>query len=419
MAQGVQNSLINNMLWFAASLALAVLVWFVATLEANPVGEARYAVEVQILKDDGTIITNTPRSTVQVFVQAQANVLNLLDAEDIVVTADVRGREPGTYTIPLGVSIARPARADTQPAQITVALEQLVTRQKPVRVDVVSPSANFDTQDLQQSVVQVEVSGSMERVSAVAELLASVDLSDQRTEGTVDRTIQLIPVDTEGNTVNDVTINPRNVNITLAIVQRDDVREVNVRPFILFNTLPENYEFDNLNDWEPRSVLISGSPQELEQLGSTVDTVPISLEGRTSNFVTEVPLDLPDDNFIVLSGNGTIRVDIAIREEATTISLENVPVNLIGVPDGYSVQASPQVISVVLNGPQSLLSGLSADDIQAVVDVNSLEEGTSDVVPQISIRQGQVNVDNINITALPSRISITMTAPPLESTDEP
>src|SRR5215207_4336952 len=154
MAQSVQNSIINNLLWFMASLALAVLVWFVATLEANPVGEARYSVDVQILKDDGTIITNNPRSSVQVFIQAQANVLNLLDAEDIVVTADVRGREPGTYTVPLAVSISRPARADTQPAQITVSLEQLVTRQKPVRVNIIPPSANFVTQDLQQSVVQ-------------------------------------------------------------------------------------------------------------------------------------------------------------------------------------------------------------------------------------------------------------------------
>jgi YbbR domain-containing protein len=419
MAQSVQNSIINNILWFMASLALAVLVWFVATLEANPVGESRYTVDVQILKDDGTIITNTPRSSVQVFVQAQTNVLNLLDAEDIIVTADVRGREPGTYTVPLGVTIARPARTDTQPAQITIALEQLVTRQKPVRIDILPPSANFVTQDLQQSVVQVEVSGSMERVSSVAELLASIDLSEQRTEGTVDRTIQLVPVDAAGNVINDVTINPRNVNVSVTIIQRDDVREVNVRPFILFNTLPENYEFDNLNDWEPRSVLISGSPQDLEQLGSTVDTIPISLEGRTSNFVTEVPLDLPSGDFIVLSGNGTVTVDIAIREEATTISLENVPVNLIGVPDGYTVQASPQVISVVLNGPQSLLSGLSTDDIQAVVDVNGLVAGTSDVVPQISIRQGQVNVGTINITPLPSRISVTMTAPTPDTNDEP
>jgi hypothetical protein len=419
MAQGLQSNIINNVLWFMASLALAMLVWFVATLEANPVGQERYSVNVQILKDDGTIITNNPRSSVQVFVQAQANVLNLLDGEDIVVTADVRGREPGTYTVPLEVTISRPARADTQPAQITIALEELVTRQKPVRVDIVPPSANFVTQDLQQSVVQVEVSGSLERVSTVTELLASVDLSEQRAEGTVDRSIQLIPVDAAGNTVADVSIEPRNVNVSIAVVQRDDVREVNVRPFILFNTLSENYEFDNLNDWEPRSVLISGSPQDLEQLGSTVDTIPISLDGRTSNFVTEVPLDLPSGDFIVLSGNGTVTVDIAIREEATTISLENVPVNLIGVPDGFTAQASPQVISIVLNGPQSLLSGLSTDDIQAVVDMNGLAAGTSDVIPQISIRQGQINVDTINITPLPSRISVTMTIPTAETTDEP
>jgi YbbR domain-containing protein len=419
MAQSIQKRIANNLLWFSASLALAVLVWFVATLEANPVGEAGYRADVQILKDDGMIITNNPRSSVQVFIQAQANVLNLLGPEDILVTADVRGRAPGTYTIPLQVAIARPARGDTQPAQITITLEQLVTRQKPVQVAIIPPSANFVTQDLQQTVVQVEVSGSLERVSAVETLLAELDLSEQRAEATVERTIQLLPVDAAGNPVSDVTMNPRNVDISVAVIQRDDVREVNVRPFILFNTLSANYEFDNLNDWEPRSVLISGSPQDLEQLGSAVDTIPISLEDRTGDFVAEVPLDLPAGDFIVLSGNGTITVDIAIREEATTISLENVPVNLIGVPTGYTAQAAPEVISIVLNGPHSLLSDLNTNDIQAVVDTNGLAAGTSDVVPQISIRQGQVNVAAINITLLPSRVSVTLIAPTVDVTDEP
>jgi hypothetical protein len=411
MSQATQKMLFNNLVWFAAAFILAVLVWFVAKVEANPVAQAAFRVPVQILTDDGMIITNNPRTDIQVFVEAQTNVLNLLDEEDIVVTADLRERSPGTYTIPLEVTISRPARADTIPAQITVTFEQLVARQKPVELEMIAPSDNFITEDLTQSIVQAEVSGSLERVSSVAALRADLDLSDQRTEGTVSRTIQLVPVNTDGNVVNDVTLNPRTVSVTVNVAQRDDVREVNVRPFILFNTLPENYEFDNLNDWEPRVVLISGSPEALEQLGSTVDTVPISLEGRTSNFVVEVPLDLPDGDLIPLNGNGTITVDIAIREEATTISLENVAVNIIGVPTGYTAQASPQVISVVLNGPQSLLDDLTTYDVQAVIDVNGTALGVSDIVPQISIRQGQVNVEAVNITLLPSRVNVTLTAP--------
>lgn len=417
MFQVTRQKIMNNLLWFIASFALAVLVWFVATVEANPVSEAGYRVTVQILTDEGMIITNNPRSSIQVFVEAQANVINLLDEEDIVVTADVRGHEAGTHTVPLEVTTSRPTHTDTIPAQITVVLEQLVSRQKSVQVDMIAPSANFITEDVLQSIVQAEVSGSLERVSSVESLRAELDLSEQR-EGTVDRTIQLVPVNVDGNLVSDVTVTPRTVDVTVSVAQRDDVREVNVRPFILFNTLPENYEFDNLNDWEPRVVLVSGSPEDLEQLGSTVDTIPISLDGRTSDFVTEVPLDLPNGDFIVLSGNGTITVDIAVREEATTISLENIPVSLIGIPDDYTVQVSPQVISVVLNGPQSLLDGLSADDIQAVVDVNGLTDGISDIVPQISIRQGQVNIDVINVTLLPSRISVTVMAPTPEITAE-
>ena len=418
MNQATQRMLVNNLVWFAAAFILAVLVWFVAKVEANPVAQEAFRVPVQILTDDGMIITNNPRSSIQVFVEAQTNVLNLLDEEDIVVTADLREHAAGTYTVPLEVTISRQARADTIPAQINVTIEQLVARQKPVELAMIPPSENFSTQDLTQSIVQAEVSGSLEEVSAVVALRADLDLSDQRTEGAVNRTISLIPVNASGNVVSDVTVNPRTVNVTVNIAQRDDVREVNVRPFILFNTLPEGYEFDNLNDWEPRTVLISGSPEDLELLGSTVDTVPISLEGRTDDFITEVRLDLPEGNYLPLSDSGTVTVDIAIREEATTISLENVPVNIIGVPPQYTAQASPPMISVVLNGPQSLLDDLTAADVQAVIDMNGVAPGVSDIVPQISIRRGQVDVDNVNITLLPSRVSVTLIAPTQPATTD-
>jgi YbbR domain-containing protein len=94
-------------------------------------------------------------------------------------------------------------------------------------------------------------------------------------------------------------------------------------------------------------------------------------------------------------------------------------VNIIGLPDDYSIQSSPQAISVVLNGPQSLLEDLTAADVQAVVDVNGVAPGTTDIVPQISIRQGQVNMDAVNITLLPSRVGVTLIAPTPELTDEP
>jgi YbbR domain-containing protein len=207
------------------------------------------------------------------------------------------------------------------------------------------------------------------------------------------------------------------VTVTVDVIQRDDVRELDVRPFILFNTLIENYQFDNLNDWEPRKVLISGSPDALSRLGSTVDTQPISLEGRTTDFTVEVPLDLPAGEFIVLSGNGTITVDIAISEEAATISLENVPVSVIGIPEGSTATPTPAQISVVVNGPESLINDLKAADIQAVVDANGLAPGTTDIVPQINIRQGQINLTDLNVTLLPARVSVTLVSPTPESTE--
>lgn len=419
MSQRLQNMILNNLLWFMASLIIAILVWFVATIEANPINQRTFfSINIQIEAEEGMIITSTSSQTARVIVRAQQTTLDLLQQDDITVHVDLRGREAGSYTIPLDVDISRPASADTQPAQITIAFEQEVAQQIPVEIELIPPSINYNYDSPEHDVFQAEVSGALSNVSHVVAVKGEIDLSDQNNEALVEDIIQLIPIDENGNVVDDVTVLPRTINVSVNVHQREDTRELVVRPDIQFDTLSENFVFRNF-DLAPETVIITGPPEILAELGDTVRTEPISLEGRTGDFTIEVPLALPEnDDLFVLSDSSTISVDISISEQTTTLALEDITITLIGLSNGNTARVAPELISLVLNGPVSLVNDIIADDIQAVIDVNGLEAGTYDLVPQIIIRNGQIVLDSEGITLSPSMVNVVITEPQPEATLE-
>lgn len=406
-----RDALLRNLLWLLGSLAVAFAVWFVATIQANPIQQQQFLrVPVRLAVPDGLIVTNTPPTTVRVIVRAQQSVLDLLTVDDIDVVADVGTRGAGTHSIPLAVTIARPASADTQPTQLRVALEQVVVQQKPVRIEVASgqgPSADFGFEDPVAERAQVAVSGAANDVNAVAAVRGDVDLRDQRNPLELD--VQLYAVNADGRRINDVVIEPGSVRVQVNIFRRDNVRQFSVSPDILIGTLDSDYTLTAF-DYRPETVFVSGSPEQLSAIGDILRTEPISLQGRTEDFVTRVPLRLPEDNLLVIDGQTSIEVTIGIAARTTARQIDNIPVETIGLPDGYTLgEIAPNTISVLLSGPVSVINSIQAGDVQAVLDLSGVEAGNNDIAPTILLAQGQESVDRIEL--LPASLNVAIAAP--------
>lgn len=415
MSAEQRQALISNALWFAGSLALAFAIWFVATIQADPIEQEQFrAIEVQLQYDeDNLIITNSPRTSVRVFVRAQQSVLDLLTAEDIVVRADLNGRDAGTHTVPLIVETARQASADTQPAQITVDLARIEAQQKPVRIEVDNPPPlDYTYEQPVPNVVQAEVRGASERVAEVAYVRGLINLEDRR--NAFETEVSLSAVDSDGRRVQNVTVEPRTVSVSAVVYPRPDVKQVAVTPDILVSTLSADHTI-TMFDWEPKTVYISGTAAQLNALGDTIRTESISLRGRTQDFDVTVPLELPTSLF-PLSGDANVQVTVGITAQTTTRQFDNVMVEVIGLPAGYTLQSiTPDRLSVILSGPVSTVNNINPSEIQAVLSLADIQAGNNDITPQIVIRQGQVDVSNISV--LPSSISVTVLPPPETTPD--
>jgi YbbR domain-containing protein len=420
-----KSDILGNILWLIASVFLATGVWYIAVTSADPITRRQFpSISVQIVQDDSTVLTNDPTRFARVTIQAAQTVVSSRRSDDVIVRADLRGLGAGTHTVPLEVTVASPQSeeqqrlvAQTQPAQITVVLEQKQSFQKPLEVLISNtPPIGYTNDEPIPEIFQALVSGASSVISEVVSVQGILDLSDDRNPMQSD--VRLFAIDAEGNRVEDVAIDPQTASVSVNITRRDDVKQVSVRPNILVGTQPEGYTLSTFS-YKPQTIFIGGAPEQLEELQDTFLTIPINLQDRTADFEVVVPVQLPDDEVFVMGGDNNITVNISILAQIAVSQFDNITVGRIGLTNGYSATIAPQAVSAIINGPSALVEDLKAADIQVIVDLNGLEPGQYDLTPSIVISQGDLSDENASLLPAVVNVEITSNQPEGEVTDEP
>ena len=412
----------GDVTWLMVSVLLATGVWYIAVTSADPIGSRRFQrVPVQLAPSDAAlVITYNPTRFVTVTVQGSQGTVSSRRSEDIVVRADLAGLGPGTHTVPLEVDAAgtgsiRPLVAQSQPSQITVTLELRESFQKELVIIVTQPPPiGFRHDDPVADVRQVIVSGASSIVSRVAAVQGDLDLSGGRNP--IETDLRLYAVDADGNRVNNVELELQTTAVSVNITRRDDIRQIAVSPDILADTQPEGFNFF-ISDYEPQSLFISGDPKQLAELEDTLPTKSISLENQQSDFKAVVPVVLPDDDLIVLGSDNKITVSIRIVP-IPVVRQFDVEVGVIGLGAEYTASIFPQSVSVTVDGPVSLVAGLSSADIQVIVDLDSLAPGVYEREPSISISRGESGEATVSLLPEAVNVEIALLAPDVEATGE-
>lgn len=404
----------GNALWFMTSLVLAFMVWLIATMQVDPVRVQVFNnVPIQFVDNDAMIMSNRAslRRTVRVTVRARDSVLQLMTAEDLTVRADISNLPPGTHAVQLQVSTPRRAAVDTQPAQLTVVLEQKQARQKQVVLEITGePPAGYTRGAPELSATQVLVYGTLAQVDRVDSLRATIDLSDQRTRLTDE--LNLVPVSVNGTILNDVTLGQQTVGVTIDIRQREDVLAVPIRPVIDFDSASPGYAV-RLDTYSPQTAIIRGSPATLALLPDLLDTATIDLTGRTSSFTISVPALLPEaleSGQVTFLDGHEINVRIVVEARLAQTQFDDVPVTVLGEEPGLRVRVIPSRATVLVTGPQALLDRLTVDDLTVTVDVDGLGIGTYDLEPRAMLEAAVASADEVRV--IPATIGVIVEAVP-------
>ena len=396
-------------------MVLAFLVWFVATLDRDPVSERIFRnVPIFITVAEGMIVTGQSREFATVTVRAPQTTLARLALDDIVVQARLDDLAPGEHNVALQSSVSRSAIPDTSPRQLYVQLEHLLERRVPVEVDVMqSLPRGFEIGEagLQPASPEVLVSGPQGRVEEVVAARIALNLSQRRSDFSDE--LRLQPISADGSIVSDVSLSPATMLVEVPVRTRSDIRQVSVQPNILVDTLPEGYTLSSVS-YSPEVVLVSGDPEALESAPDTLSTDPISLEGRNSSFEVQTRVSTAGEDLFVFGGQG-ITVSIGITPLLTSRQFDLAPVEFIGLADEHTANLSPDTVTVLITGARNALESMDEADLRVLVDLNELEVGSHSVAPDVSLNLDSDDVENISV--LPSEIDVTISAAGSDSGD--
>lgn len=410
----------DNLGWMGISILLALIIWVVAQLDANPIQQREFAesITIQFIENNNDnvvlLTSSTLRRTARVTIRAPRHSWDQLERNDIEVYADLTELGVGTHTVNLYGEITENGPSgrvvSVSPANILVEIVALEKLTLPINITPFSElSAEYETALPVCDAQEVEVSGPEVLVEQVSG--AQVRLSIRRANPPFTHIGRVILFDDEGNELSSrdldsLTVTPSQVTCEIEVVRVEGTQELLVAP-VITGSPPQGYTISN-RSWDPLKVVVAGDPILIESLRGVAQTEPISTEGATSSFSRTVQVELPD-GVQVRPETTRVTVTVEITPITTTEQFTDVPIQLLNLNPALLVSSVvPQTVSVTIAGPAPLIRDLTVEDISVIVDLTGLREGThTDLVTHGSILQEAV-AGTATITVQPNVISVVL-----------
>lgn len=404
----VRNHLLNNLGLRIWALVIAVIMWFAVTTQSNPITQKSYSnITVKLTNTDtitseGKVVTVLDNSGVisTVTIRAPRSVTDLLDADNIRATADVRQvRDDGT--VPVVFSSTRYSsqiesiKGSTD--SIRVSIENRKTANFMLHASTSgTPADGYAAGDITLDQNQIRVSGPESIVSTIASAEVVVDITDATGTITTNQDIQLL--DSDGNQVDltNLTLNISTVKVTVSILP---TKEVPVTASA-GGTPASGYILTGNVTVRPSTVLIAGRNSVLSDISSiAIPAEAVDVSGASDNVTVQLDINayLPENTRLADSSfDGTVTVTAEIKpvsSRSVTVHLSDV--SLTDIPSGYTAsvvtvtdsrgntasQSSNTDLSVVLQGLDETLENVSSSDLTLTVNVSDLlsDAGTGDL----------------------------------------
>jgi YbbR domain-containing protein len=402
--------LASNIRTFLLAFVLGFSVWLSAVTGADPTEEGVYPnpVPLEVIGQEPSLVLTSPiPSTIEVTLRAPHSVWEQLTAQENSVTSilDISGLSAGEHTQPVQVQIGlRPVQIVLKsPETVTFTLEPLKNQSLPVDVELTGqPAVGFQAGDPVVEPSLIAISGPESIVRQAARARVAIDLDGVRESIAAAYDIQVM--DTSNKVLNGVTINPESAQVMIPLSPQSGYRDLAVR-VLLQGQVASGYRLENISVFPPVITVFAPDPDLVNDLAAVVDTQPLDIQDAKTNISTRLALTLPEN--ITIIGNKTVEVEVDITPIQTSLTL-NLPINLIGLPDGFEAEVSPEFVDVIISGPLPVLDALTPQDIKVTVDVTGLDLGAHQLEPKV-----EVFVENVlEGSILPSTVEVVLSVRP-------
>jgi YbbR domain-containing protein len=323
------------------------------------------------------------------------------DSSRFEATVDLAGLEPREepYSLPVDVRAIDPRIAvlSVEPARVDVILARVTAKEVEVVVQPgVVPAGLLIAQPVADPAV-VEVRGAEPDIDRVVAVEARIQVEPSGLD--VDRDTDLVPVDSRGEEVLGVNLNPATARVSIDVFTDTDSRTLLVNPNI---TGTPALDFDIASVVvTPRVVTVSGDAQQLAALAA-IDTRPIQVGGRRENVRATVPLQLPEG---VTSLTPEVQVTITLREVVETATFA-AGIVLEGTRTDRTYHLSADRVLVTVSGSPAELANLADGSLVVRADVSAFDPGVHEVTVEPSLP------DDLAVVSLnPETVLVTVALP--------
>jgi YbbR domain-containing protein len=347
-----------------------------------------------------TVLTNQLRDVEQIRYLAPAEVGNLR-AEDFHATVDLADVVPDGNPVTVRVNVTavdpRVTILEVRPRSIQVILDQKISKEVPVVVDLSDPPEGLEIGEVTVSPEVVTVTGPSAQVNLVvaARVSATIDASAVN----VDRDVQPVPVDQSGEVVTNVDLDPGLVNIKVPVYENLQNRTVPVNPTVT-GTPGAGFRISSV-EVAPLVVTVEGDLDQLQALVAA-DTAPVAVSGATRDVTAEVAYALPTG--VTPVGAQMARVTVHIQPVTETRTF-TAGLRLDGRQPDLLYEPSETQVLLTLYGSSADLDRLDTSPIVISLNVAALEPGVNEVpvVPSLpsAITVAAISPETVTVTVTP------------------
>jgi YbbR domain-containing protein len=390
------------------ALLLAFVIWFTATLQADPfvTGEFTNLPITLVGQPADTVILQPTVDRTTVRVRAPQSVLQSLSPGDFTATMDVTGVQVGK-SVPVAVQVVvdnQAVRIEAySPAQLAVLLEAVETRALSVTIGVQGQVATG--YQLVGSIVSpdsIAVKGPVSILDQVSAVSGTLSVAAAR-EPVVAK-VEVTPRDADGNPVTGVEWTPEQVEVQAVVRKRLGYKpDVTVIPDLRGDPAPGYRQGSVLV--EPSTVVLAGLPSVLDHLPAFVMTQPVSVTGATENMTIRATLTVPNGVMVANVQFVTVTLEILPIESSRIVTSV---IGVQGLRSNLTATFSPDVVQVILVGPDAILAGLKPSDVRLIVDLFGYTVGVHRVKPVVLVPAG-VTV----VSVIPETLEVVITSEPV------
>lgn len=410
----MKNKMLSNPGLKIASLIIAFFIWIVIVNVNDPlITRTIYNVPVQIV--NSAYIESLGKSyklqdgfeSITVKIKGNRSTVENLTADSIEARADLTeivSLTSNPITVPVRVSVTGGvalSEVSSAPDTVQISLEELVSADFVITGTTknTKPSGDYEVARLSPENEKVTITGPSSIIDIIDKVEAPVDVSDI-SEDTV-CTASLVIYDKNGSQLTDTQLSYLHFN-----VDEKDVKVAVTLHRIISNVqvVAEDYSGSPASGYQitemtvvPNTISVVGSEESLEafeQSGGKVviDSSLIDVSGRSTSFdirIDNISTLLPEGLSLAASSSGSCVISVEVLPyNSKSVKVPSSQIQKKNLSGDLGAVFSLAEFDVMVEGSDSVLKNLEAEDISLSADFTGMEEGTYNVTLSVTLPSG-------------------------------